>query len=171
MRSLNALRCIHRILTRHGIDYKQRFRWIDGLFYGLNFLHHFRIHGQTTGGIHDDRVVVPMLLRMIEWRSRAISTGLLLSRSVYTSAPTCFPTTSSWSIAAGRYTSHAANRTVRPAFLLLRYWASLPVCVVFTRTLKACHEDDGRFSRDVHGARLRPPSDSASSIAGDLGEQ
>ena len=65
----------------------------------------------------------------------AISTGFLFSNSMYTGTPTCSPTTRNCSIAAGRYTSQAANNGFL-FFLVFNKDASLPVKVVLPEPCK-----------------------------------
>ena len=48
---VKGLRSIHCILTRHGVDYKKCFGWIERFFELLNLLHHRLIHRQTARGI------------------------------------------------------------------------------------------------------------------------
>ena len=52
------LSCIHGILTGHRVHHKERLVWIHGILQRSNLVHHLLIHGQTTGGIDDDHVVV-----------------------------------------------------------------------------------------------------------------
>ena len=65
----------------------------------------------------------------------AVSTGFLFSNSMYTGTPTCSPTTRNCSIAAGRYTSQAANNGFL-FFLVFNKDASLPVKVVLPEPCK-----------------------------------
>ena len=48
---------IHGVLSRHGINNKERFVGLASLLDGCNLAHQFLVNGQTTSGIDDNRVV------------------------------------------------------------------------------------------------------------------
>ena len=48
---------VHRILSGHGIDHKERVVGLGGLLDGSDFLHQFLINGEASGSIDDDGVV------------------------------------------------------------------------------------------------------------------
>ena len=60
-RLVKGLRRIDRVLTQHRIDDEQGFHGIDRRMECLDFVHHFLIDGQTSGGIHHQHVVKPAL--------------------------------------------------------------------------------------------------------------
>ena len=48
---------VHRILSGHGIDHKERFVWIGGFSHRSNLVHQRLINSQTTSGVHDHSVI------------------------------------------------------------------------------------------------------------------
>ena len=49
---------VHGILTGHRVHHEERLVGIHGLLQRSDLVHHLLIHGQTTGGIDDDHVVI-----------------------------------------------------------------------------------------------------------------
>ena len=56
---------IDRILTRHGVNHKQGFSWLNGLLERGNFIHHLLVNSQTTCGIdqHDIESIASGMLK------------------------------------------------------------------------------------------------------------
>ena len=71
----------------------------------------------------------------LEMALRAILTGSIVPSSVYRSTSVCSAKILSCSIAAGRYTSHATNKGLRPRFVR-QLRASLPLKVVLPEPCK-----------------------------------
>ena len=116
--------CLHGILAGHGIHYKQGLGRPDCLLYGGYLVHHLLIHSQTAGGIDDDQRVA--FLGSIRYRILGYPYRVL---DKYTNTSIWLPSTFSWSIAAGLYTSPATSITFCP-LLLLQLSASFPLKVV-----------------------------------------
>ena len=93
-------RGIHRVLARHAVDDEQRLDRLQRRTEVPHLVHHLVVHVEPSGGIHQQHVVDAASASSSAWV--AIASGARPGSDATTSMPSCWPSRSSCSIAAGR---------------------------------------------------------------------
>ena len=137
---------VHGILTGHGIDHEEDFVGMDGLLDGGNLVHHFLVHGQTTGGIDDNQVVtfgLGLLDGVLGNLHGVFAVGLAVHGHVNLLGQYA-------QLFDGGRTIDVAGHEQRLAVLLrLEHAGQLAREGCLTRTLQTRHQDDRRFAAQV----------------------
>ena len=143
---IECLGRVHRILAGHRIHDKKRFGRLDGFFDGFNLAHHFLVHRQTSGRVHNHQFladglgVADGILRNLH-RILVVRLGIHLHAHLLAQ---------NFQLVNGRRTVHIAGHQQYIAALLFEIHRQLARKRGLARTLQACHQDHRRVAFQVH---------------------